>query len=68
MRERRMGDRRRDRKDEVCLAYSEKQISRKLAAARLSELKYEEWEINLFLDDDQTGPDDDDGVEVQRMR
>ena len=54
-----MADRRQDQKDEVCFAYSEKQISRKIAAARLTELKYEEWEINLFLDDDQTGPYDE---------
>lgn len=47
-----------DQKDQVCIAYADKQISRKLAAARLTELKYEEWEINLFLDDDQTGPED----------
>lgn len=48
---------RRDKKDEIVFAYLNKEIGRKLAAALLQDLKYEEWEINLYLDDDQTGPE-----------
>lgn len=46
-----------DAKDEVVFAYLNKELSRKLAAARLTELGFEEWEINLYLDNDQTGPE-----------
>lgn len=37
-----------DAKDEVQFAYWEKKISRKVAAARLVDLGFEEWEINLL--------------------
>lgn len=50
-------DNRRNKKDEIVWNYGEKKLSRNLAAAMLKDLKYEEWEINLFLDDDQTGPE-----------
>lgn len=49
--------RRREAKDEIVWEYQEKRYSRNLAAAMLKDLKYEEWEINLFLDNDQTGPE-----------
>lgn len=48
---------RQDKKDAIVFAYLNKEIGRKLAAAMLIDLKYEEWEINLYLDDDQTGPE-----------
>lgn len=46
-----------DAKDETVFAYWDKKLSHKLATARLKELGFEEWEINLYLDDDQTGPE-----------
>jgi hypothetical protein len=48
-----------DQKDEVLFAYWDKKISHKIATARLRELKYEAWEIDLFLDDDHGGPEGD---------
>jgi len=45
-------------KDEVLWAYREKMVGRKTAAARLKELGYDEWEVNLYLDDDQYLPED----------
>ena len=48
---------RRDKKDSIVFAYLNKELSRKLASAMLRDLKYEEWQVNLFLDDDQTGPE-----------
>ena len=46
-------------KDEVLFAYAKKMISRKVAAARLKELGYDdEWQINLYLDNDQNIPED----------
>lgn len=50
-------EKRRDKKDEIQFAYWTKKMSRKVAAAMRTDLKYEEWEINLFLDDDHTGPE-----------
>lgn len=44
-------------KDEVQMAYWGKKISRKVAADRLYELGFEEWEVNLYLNNDQTGPE-----------
>ena len=48
---------RQNRKDDIVFAYLNKEISRKQAAAQLVDLKYEEWEIDLFLDDERIGPD-----------
>lgn len=44
-------------KQDVVFAYWEKRISRSVAEARLKELQFEDWEIALYLDDDQTGPE-----------
>jgi hypothetical protein len=50
-------EKRRSQKDEIQWRYWDKKLSRKVAAALLKDLKYEDWEINLFLDNDQTGPE-----------
>jgi hypothetical protein len=39
-------------------AYKDKRISyRRQASAQLLDLGCEQWEIDLYLDDDQTGPE-----------
>jgi hypothetical protein len=44
-----------DKKDSIQQAYWEKKMSRKTAAGLLFDLGFEEWEVNLYLDNDQTG-------------
>lgn len=53
-----MNERRRNRKDAIVFSYLNREISRKLAAAQLVDLKYEEWEIDLFLDGDDGESDE----------
>jgi hypothetical protein len=52
-----MTEKRRAQKDEVVRAYLNKKISRKVAAARMRDLKFDPWEVALYLDNDQTGPE-----------
>jgi hypothetical protein len=41
----------------VIAAYKDKKISRPQAAAQLKDLGCVQWEIDLYLDNDQTGPE-----------
>ena len=38
-------------------AYKEKRLSRKQAEAQLRDLGCETWEVELYLDNDHTGPE-----------
>jgi hypothetical protein len=40
-------------------AYQDKRLSRKQAGAQLTDLGCEEWEVELYLDDDDGGLEED---------
>lgn len=46
-----------EQKDHIVTDYLEGRLSHKLASALLRELGYEDWEVNLYLDNDDTGPE-----------
>lgn len=45
------------RKDQIVDQYLDHKLSRALAGSLLLDLGFEEWEVNLYLDNDQTGPE-----------
>lgn len=45
-------EKRRNKKDAILIAFSNKKISIRQVQAQLKDLGYEQWEIDLFLDGD----------------